>query len=263
METISITDHNCARQNAAAIQFASMYGIQYIPGVEVDCQYADTRVRILGYYIDWNNPIFETIEQDSLMREKNLSMQRVARFEEYSGVSIDVDAIMANSRFQTITASDITSMVFNNEKVRQLPFVRQYIESTNSKQEAMRAFKYNTFGKGGPCYVKANYPEVVDVIRSIHDACGIAILASWHTDYMADEIIEEIIDLGIDGIECFSPCVHAETIAVLLKLAQQKKLLVSCGSDYHGPTKKNRYLGVTYCPEKAIPLVKIMTKAVN
>ena len=263
LETISITDHNCARQNSAAQPFASLYGIQYIPGIEVDAQYNDTRVRILGYYIDWNNPVFETIEQDSLKREKDLSIERVRKFEEYTGVTIDVDAILANSRFKTITASDITTMVFNNEKVRQLPFVRQYIDSTNSKQQAMRAFKFNTFGKDGPCYVKANYPRCVDVIHAIHDAGGIAVLASWHMDYTTDEEIEQIIGLGIDGIECFCPGVHSETIAVLLKMAQQHKLLISCGSDFHGPTKKNHHLGVTCCPEKAIPLVKIITKAVN
>lgn len=38
MEVISITDHNCARANAAAVRFAPMYNIQYIPGVEIDTQ---------------------------------------------------------------------------------------------------------------------------------------------------------------------------------------------------------------------------------
>ena len=47
----------------------------------------------------------------------------------------------------------------------------------------------------------------------------------------------------------------------VLKIVQKHKLLVSCGSDYHGPTKPNRRLGETNCPEKGLALVKILTKA--
>ena len=59
MEVISITDHNCARANAAAVRFAPMYNIQYIPGVEIDTQWKGHRVRILGYYIDWTKDIYK------------------------------------------------------------------------------------------------------------------------------------------------------------------------------------------------------------
>ena len=31
--------------------------------------------------------------------------------------------------------------------------------------------------------------------------------------------------------------------------------------DYHGPTKPKYHMGVSNCPEKALPLVKILTKA--
>lgn len=72
IETISITDHNCARANAVAQRFAPLYDIQYIPGVEIDAQYGSRRVRLLGYYIDWNNPVFDTYERLSLQREKVL-----------------------------------------------------------------------------------------------------------------------------------------------------------------------------------------------
>ena len=85
LETISITDHNCARVNAAAPRFAKLYDIQYIPGVEFDCQYNGERLRILGYYIDWNQEIFNVLEQESLRREKEMSIERVKKFEQYSG----------------------------------------------------------------------------------------------------------------------------------------------------------------------------------
>lgn len=261
IDVISITDHNCARANAAAVRFSSLYNIQYIPGVEIDAQYKKMRVRILGYYIDWTNEVFEVLEQNSLMREKNLSMERVKKFENYSGIRIDVDSLISNSRFQTITPAEITKMVFHNERTRLLPFVKKYIDGYETENIAMSRFESDIFGKNGPCFVKASYPSVKSVIDAIHQAGGIAILSSWHLDYISDEILEEIVDLNMDGIECFSNDIHEQTIASTLKIVQKRKLFVSCGSDYHGPTKPKYHMGVSNCPQKALPLVRILTKA--
>lgn len=261
LEVISITDHNCARANAAAKRFSSLYNIQYIPGVEIDAQYKKIRVRVLGYYIDWTNEVFEVLEQNSLKREKDLSIERVEKFENFSGIRIDVDSLMSNSRFQTITPTEITKMVFHNERTRSLPFVKKYLDSCETQSVAMSRFEADVFGKNGPCYVKAEYPDAKAVIDAIHSAGGIAILSSWHLDYISDDVIEEIVDLGMDGIECFSNDIHEQTVAAALKIVQKRKLFVSCGSDYHGPTKPKYHMGVSNCPQKALPLVRILTKA--
>ena len=137
--------------------------------------------------------------------KRNARIQRVKKFEEFSGISIDVDSIISNSRFQTITATDITKMVFNNERVRSMSFVKRYIDQASTQSEAMARFKRDLFGKGGPCYVKGNYPELDSAIEAIHQAGGIAILSSWQLDNISDEMIERMISLGIDGVEVFSP----------------------------------------------------------
>lgn len=263
MEVISITDHNCARANASAVRFANLYNIQYIPGVEIDAQYNGNRVRILGYYIDWTKEVFEILERESLKREKDRSLKRVKKFEDFSGVSIDTDSILSTSRFQTITSDDITKMVFNNERVRNMPFVKKYLDENSNMREAMIKFRRDVFGKNGPCYVKGSYPNAYNVIKAIHDAGGIAILSNWRLDEISDDMIIDLIKEGIDGIEVFGPYVHDETVSALLRIVQQYKLFVSCGSDYHGPTRPNYHLGDTHCPEKGLPLVRILTKAAS
>ncbi len=263
METISITDHNCARVNAAAHRFAHLYHIQYIPGVEFDCVYGQERIRILGYYIDWNLEIFNILEQESLRREKEMSIERVKKFEQYSNIVIDLDSLMTNSRFQTITAQQITEMVFRNRQTRSLPFVKKYLETSANDKEAMVRFKNAVFGKGGPCFVEGKYPSAREIIDAIHDANGIAILSSWHLDYIDDSTIEKLVGLGLDGIECFSPVIQKQTMTALLKIVQRDKLFVSAGSDFHGPSRPGRHLGVTNCPEKGLALVRIFTKAAD
>ena len=215
---------------------------------------------MLGYYIDWTKDIFDDMERESLRREKDLSIERVKKFEAYSGLTIDVDSIMEGSRFQTITPTDITNMVFNNAKAREFSVVKPYVEKYEPK-EAMLHFRTDVFGPGSPCYVPAVYPDAQKIVDAIHDAGGIAILASWHLDKISDDLIEDIMDLGMDGIECFSPEIHEETMAAAIKIAQKHKAFISCGSDYHGSIKPNRHMGVTNCPKKALPLVRILTKA--
>ena len=104
-------------------------------------------------------------------------------------------------------------MVFHNERTRLLPFVKKYIDSCESETVAMSRFETDVFGKNGPCYVKANYPDAKAVIDAIHSAGGIAILSSWHLDYISDDVLEEIVDLGMDGVECFSNDIHEQTVA--------------------------------------------------
>lgn len=67
---------------------------------------------------------------------------------------------MPNSRFQTITVFDITNMVFHNKRVRELSFVKKYLENSSSEKQARKKFIRDVFGKGGPCFVQAQYPEL-------------------------------------------------------------------------------------------------------
>ncbi len=261
LEVISITDHNCARANSAAIRFARLYDIQYIPGVELDAQFQGKRVRVLGYYIDWDNDIFDLMERNSLRREKEASLKRVRMFEKYSGLRIDTDSLMSNSRFQTITATDITNMVFHNKQVRQMDLVKKYIDSSTNEAEAKRRFREDVFGKNGPCFVRPTYPDVTEAIQAIKDADGIPVLASWNMDNVSDQEIEQLMDLGLEGIECFGPDINEDTMARLLRIVQKRKGFITAGSDYHGPNKPTKHLGQTYCPEKALSLVRIITKA--
>lgn len=263
MEVISITDHNCARANAQAVRFASMYNIQYIPGVEADVQFEGQRVRILAYYIDWTNPVFDEIEKASLRREKDASLKRVKAFEDYMKIRIDVDSILTRSRFQIITGTDLTNMVFNNPKTRELPVIKEYLETFKTEKEARDAFIQDTFGKGGPCEVQRTYPDAQAFIEAVHNAGGLAILSSWHADELSDSVLEGLLSVGLDGLEVFTPHQNPKTAAFLLTLASQEKLFVTAGSDYHGPQRPGNELGVTGCPPKGLETVRVFTRALE
>ena len=61
------------------------------------------------------------------------------------------------------------------------------------------------------------------------------------------ELFDEMVKIGIDGVEAFSSYHSQEAIDYFYKKAQEYDLLVTCGSDYHGKTKPSIHLGDSKC----------------
>lgn len=263
MSVISITDHNNARANAQAARFASMYDIHYIPGVEVDTQLYKERVRILGYYIDWNNPVFDEIERRSLKREKDISEARIKAFEKAIGLKVDSESLLAKSRFKVLFPQDLTNLVFENPQARKLPNVERFLIMYPDEKTARQKFLEEYFGPGGECAITATYPDALAVIDAIHKAGGMAVLSAWHVDQLSDDVLEGLLDGGIDGIEVFSPETDEDMKRFLLTIANQEKLFVTAGSDYHGAWKPERKMGLTTASKKGRELVSIFTRALD
>ncbi len=264
MEVISITDHNNARANALAMHFAKLYDIKYIPGVEIDCQLFGERVRILGYYINWNDPFFDGVERLSLKREKDVSQARISALEKAAGLKIDTDSLLANSRFKILKPKELTDLVFETEQARTLPAIADYLDQYPTEQEAREHFRKDYFGPGGKCEVRTEYPGALKVIDAIHKAGGMAILSGWRIDEIEnDQVINALLDGGIDGFEVFAPNNTDQVKAFLLALVNDEKLFITAGSDYHGTMKPNRQLGVTTATPKGEQFVSIFTKAIR
>ena len=81
-------------------------------------------------------------------------------------------------------------------------------------------------------------PEIV--IQTVKDAGGIPFLAHPNVyqggELMSRDHLMQWRDFGIAGIECYSPSVNdlSET-NYYIDFCKQNNLLISGGSDYHGP----------------------------
>lgn len=107
------------------------------------------------------------------------------------------------------------------------------------------------FAEGGEksILVKPKFSEPADVIQAIHDAGGIAIL-SHPGDYEGTNIVEKVIESGIDGFEAWCPEHDDETSETFAELAKKKGLLAIGGSNFRG--RHNRAcvtLGTVVTPE--------------
>ena len=77
------------------------------------------------------------------------------------------------------------------------------------------------------------YPGVRDVIDEIHGAGGIAVLAHPGKFDNFDEL-DKYAEMGLDGIEVWSPENTQEQTQMLQTYCKKNKLLMTGGSDFHG-----------------------------
>ena len=54
---LAITDHDITTGIPEALEAGRRLGIEIIPGVEISSRFADTELHILGYFLDWQDPI--------------------------------------------------------------------------------------------------------------------------------------------------------------------------------------------------------------
>ena len=75
------------------------------------------------------------------------------------------------------------------------------------------------------------YVEVTEAIRIILKAGGVPVLAHPHEQ---QSYIDELLRAGLMGIEVNHPMLTEEERAVFIKIADEKKLYKTCGTDHSG-----------------------------
>lgn len=260
VKTLSITDLNSAKANAVALRMSALYHINYIPGIEMSAHYRNHKVKILAYFIDYQNELFATIENTSLLNEKKASIERIRRFEYYLQMQIPTEKLLRNNRYQRITGRMIAHHVLSHDDYVHCKVLQEYRQM--QLEDAVDALEQRFFTKGRPCYVETESPVLQDVLDVVSLSNGVAVLADA-TQLLDDEaFLHEIIDCGIEGLEVFQPSYTKQEMAKLLRIAQQKKLLISCGSNFYD-SEDGLQVGMCGCPKDAQPLVQMFIDVKN
>jgi predicted metal-dependent phosphoesterase TrpH len=103
-------------------------------------------------------------------------------------------------------------------------------------------------GPGKPFYVPKVRPTLEEALTAIHDAGGKAVVAHplslWVSWGRLGSLLPEWREAGLDGIEAWHPGADKRQGVRFEALAQENNLLVTGGSDFHGPSRKDRILGI-------------------
>ena len=219
VSTISITDHDCLAGTVRAEMIGKRYGVTVIPGVEFSSTDAkrNSKVHILCYLPDTPERLEGLCKSNSLLRKRAgvIMVKKIA-----NKFPLAEDFIIKNAQGST--------NIFKQHILKALMECGYTTEIFGDLHKKL-------FTKASPLNVSMDptYPDPAEIIEAIHEAGGIAVLA--HPGFYDNfELFEELIPLGLDGVEVWHPENTPEQQEALIKTAKKHGLLMTGGSDFHG-----------------------------
>lgn len=227
LETIAITDHDTLLGVQNMTIPKNKRKVNVINGIEVSIKVPKGRMHVLGQDIDiWNKDL-----NDAMTNLHNRSVYSVAgvicQLKKDYGIVFSTEEILNILNAQrNIGRPDVAKLLI------------QY-GYASSVQEAFDKYLIEAYEKLGDVAKGISFPECAELI---HNANGYVVLAHpislELTPEELDKKIEYLVDNGLDGIEVYHSNHSPANVEEYLRLAEKYNLLISGGSDYHGPSIK-------------------------
>lgn len=220
---IAITDHDTIDGLLSLEKLNLLNGdcIKIIKGIEFSADMPEHEVHILGYHIDLHHEILQ----------EKLKLIVAARWQRLEKILNKLNALG-----YLIHKDEVLKIAGNTTSIGRAHIARVLVEK--GYFERLGEVFAQLLGKNCPAYEPHDKLTCKEIINLIHQSNGIAVVA--HPGMIGDDgIVQDLIDLGIDGIEVFHPKHHEADRIKYENLAKRYRLLITGGSDYHAI--KTRY----------------------
>ena len=260
LETVALTDHNSVRGVAEACEAAKRSGIECISAIELDCHYGGTNLHVLGYGIDPRVAEFAGIEKDILKQEQDASPSIMKciqdlgiLFEEQKAWDLAVDGVVTAEMIAEVALEDAR----NSINILLAPYRKGGSRSDNPYVN----FYWDFCSQGKPAAVQFTYMDLQHAIQLIKRSGGLTVLAHPGINIGHNQqMLSEIIRLGMDGIEVYSSYHDEASTAFFSRKADELHVLKTMGSDFHGKIKPAISLGMMDCREEAGITLRFMKR---
>jgi 3',5'-nucleoside bisphosphate phosphatase len=237
LAAIALTDHDTVEGCERAAIACKAAEIEFIPGAELTAEQNDNEIHILGYFLDtYNKKLLEEIAKFQAVRQQRIH-EMVARLNALN-VPLKVEDVIALANCCSPGRPHVARALVKAGFV-------------GSLDEAFERF----LKRHRPAFVpKAKISSQV-AIELIHQANGLAVMAHPGLN-RTDEVIPDLVDAGLDGIECFHTKHSTAVSEHYLEIADKYNLLVTGGSDCHGMSKGKPLIGTVKLPYRQVEKLK-------
>ena len=229
VDILAITDHDCLAGTIRGKIIGERHGVKVIPGVEIsatDTKNNNKEVSVLCYLADSPDRL-EGLCRRNLLARKKASQYMILKAAKKYNIAPELVIKCASGSTNVYKQHIMHALVECGYSTTIFGDLYNELFSPESENNIIS---------------KIEYPEPKEIIEAIHEAGGIAVLAhaGWYNNF---ELLEnELIGLGIDGVEVWHPKNSEEDREKLIAIAKKNKLLMTGGSDFHGaysesPTK--------------------------
>lgn len=240
LSTVALTDHDTIAGYEEARRTGEELGIRVLSGVEITTDFEGRECHMLAYCFDVDDVSFNKLLKSHKKARVDRARWIIGELSK-QGLELDIDEVRAEAGFGNVGRPHIASILIKKGYV-------------GTAREAF--MRYLSDQQLGP--IHNEYRDCRSVIQEIKKAGGAAILAHPGLLY-SEHDLHKFIEAGIDGIEYVHPSHNFELQDQYRHLAEKEMLLMTGGSDYHGPADDTTRLGVITISEKRVERMIRMT----
>ena len=215
LAAFAVTDHDTL---AGYLELRSLIGEgdpELIPGLELSCRSGNGELHMLAYLFDPDTEPLRAALADFQNKRGERGREMVQKLNEM-GIEIDYDDVLEVAGSAAVGRPHVAEALYRRKAVA-------------SYDDAFRRYISNR----GPAYVPKQNFAPAEAITLIHNAGGATVLAHPMIDGAVDRI-EELVALGLDGVEVLHPDHKQNETQKLKEMAARFRLVWTGGSDFHG-----------------------------
>ena len=214
LHAIAITDHDTVDGYQIARSMVPP-GLTIVSGIELSCDLPDHEVHILGYHFDVHHEELQCILEKILIDRLRRTEKIVARLDQL-GYTILLERVRE---------------VAHSAKAIGRPHIAKVLVEKGYFSNISEVFT-TVLAKNGAAYIPHYKLTPAEAISLIHRLGGLAVLA--HPGLVGDDnLVQDMIGLGIDGLEAIHPAHSSKRICTYSAMAERCGLLITGGSDFH------------------------------
>lgn len=209
LDYLAITDHDTFEGVKLAATLNKPIGLIY--GIELSTFLNGESVHILGYFKSLKNiEKMEPILNDQILKRKKRAQKILDLLKLHFNIDLNNEFI---NNIKSVTRGSIAREI-----------MRQGYRYTS------REIFQTMIGDDCPAYIPSSKLDTASGIKLLKEGNGITVLA--HPMELKKTKPEEVISLGIDGLEAIYPT-HRDKEDIYRQIAKKHNLIITGGTDFH------------------------------
>ncbi len=235
---LALCDHDTTAGLEDFLAYTTGKAIRAIPGVELSATWKKGNCHIVGLGVRKGYEPLESVLQQTRDSRDNRNEHIIKKLLELQ-IAINLDEVEALAGGEVVARPHMARIMV----------ARGYVSSV---QEAFDKY----LAKDAPAYVDRYRLDPEKSVSLLKEAGAQPVLAhpsqlSLSTEQI-DALVEKLKSCGLAGLEVYTPYTSDENIEPYCAIAEKHGLFIGGGSDFHGESKPDHYLGY-YRKGRAIP----------
>lgn len=242
VKVFAITDHDSVdgieRGRAAALK----EGLEFVSGIEFSTDFLGKEIHILGYFLNEKAPELLNLLEE-LRKERETRTAKIIKKLNELKIGITEEDVKKEVKSDLISRNHIASALLKKGFVK-------------NRGEAF----YRYLGSSGAAYIPKTSFSPEKAVTAIKKNGGIAVLAHPKLIPLGQGKFNEMLELlcshGLDGIEAYYPGHEIKDINIFKRMASDRGMIVTGGSDFHGLNRDDIVIGGANVPMEVYKIMK-------